>query len=58
MKFSSVIEHLDDFTDKLNKHLLLMYTGKTCLARNAPGVIKFIVPGEVFTYVPFGWYMF
>ncbi|XP_065920232.1 L-fucose kinase-like [Dysidea avara] len=28
------LEHPDDFIDRLNRHLLLLYTGKTRLARN------------------------
>ena len=30
----TVLESPDDFIDKLNKHLVLVYTGKTRLARN------------------------
>jgi len=29
-----LLEHPDDFINKLNKHLVLVYTGKTRLARN------------------------
>ena len=28
------LEYPDDFIGKLNRHLLLVYTGKTCLTRN------------------------
>lgn len=28
------LEHPDDFISKLNRHLVLVYTGKTRLARN------------------------